>query len=141
SYRWFAPEVCIGQGVLSLGSDVYAYGMTVLELFTHGQPYNNIRHTMEVVIRSAKGERPACLHDGLWALLGQCWVNEPSLRPTIEQVLERLVRGHWRTSPSIFTLRPASGRHYRNGGQKCVVSITIAFTSSNSAQFLARRML
>ncbi|KAJ6510007.1 kinase-like domain-containing protein [Mycena vitilis] len=99
SYRWFAPEVCIGQGVLSLRSDVYAYGMTVLELFTHQQPYNSIKHTTEVVIRSAKGEHPQRptdpkvikrgLNDELWLLLGLCWVNEPSARPTIQDVLSR----------------------------------------------------
>ncbi|KAJ7904313.1 kinase-like domain-containing protein [Mycena olivaceomarginata] len=80
SYRWFAPEVCIGQGVLSLSSDVYAYGMTILEIFTHEQPYNNIKHTTEVVIRSAKGEHPPRpadpkvlargLDDKVWELLG-----------------------------------------------------------------------
>ncbi|KAJ7937244.1 kinase-like domain-containing protein [Mycena leptocephala] len=97
SYRWFAPEVCIGQGVLSLSSDVYAYGMTVLEMFTHEQPYNNIKHTTEVVIRSAKGEQPPRptdhkalkrgLNDDVWMLLGLCWVTEPTQRPTIQQVL------------------------------------------------------
>ncbi|KAJ7086680.1 kinase-like domain-containing protein [Mycena epipterygia] len=102
SYRWFAPEVCIGQGVLSLSSDVYAYGMCCLEesfvLLTHEQPYNNIKHTTEVVIRSAKGEQPLRptsprvvergLNDHLWSMLCCCWVNDPSQRPTIPQVLE-----------------------------------------------------
>ncbi|KAJ7852519.1 kinase-like domain-containing protein, partial [Mycena olivaceomarginata] len=97
SYRWFAPEVCLGQGVLSLRSDVYAYGMTVLEILTHEQPYNNIKHTTEVVIRSAKGEHPPRprdvrvvqrgLDDNVWALLGLCWATEPSQRPTIQEVL------------------------------------------------------
>ncbi|KAJ7431319.1 kinase-like domain-containing protein [Mycena galericulata] len=98
SYRWFAPEVCIGQGVLSLSSDVYAYGMTVLELITHEQPYNYVKHTTEVVIRSSSGERPSRptsprvvergLDDHLWSLLCRCWVNDPSQRPTIQEVLE-----------------------------------------------------
>ncbi|KAJ6599272.1 kinase-like domain-containing protein [Mycena vulgaris] len=99
SYRWFAPEVCIGQGVLSLSSDVYAYGMTVLELLTHEQPYNSIKHTTEVVIRSAKGEQPERpmapprvlergLDDNVWSLLCRCWVTVPSQRPSIREVLE-----------------------------------------------------
>ncbi|KAJ7638623.1 kinase-like domain-containing protein [Roridomyces roridus] len=98
SYRWFAPEVCIGQGVLSLGSDVYAYGMTVLEIITHEQPYNNIKHTTEVVIKSAQGvlpPRPVAPHilargldDNLWSLLRRCWAQEPSDRPRIQEVLE-----------------------------------------------------
>ncbi|KAJ6629198.1 kinase-like domain-containing protein [Mycena sp. CBHHK59/15] len=100
SFRWFAPEVCIGQGVLSLSSDVYAYGMTVLELLTHEQPYNNIKHTTEVVIRSAQGQQPLRptsprvlergLDDHLWSLMCQCWANQPSQRPTIQQILETL---------------------------------------------------
>ncbi|KAF7313656.1 TKL/TKL-ccin protein kinase [Mycena chlorophos] len=100
SYRWFAPEVCIGQGALSLSSDIYAYGMTVLELFTHLQPFNEIKHTTEVVIRSSQGKQPTRptdppvlargLDDSLWVLLQQCWANPPSERPTIGQVLAAL---------------------------------------------------
>ncbi|KAF8207497.1 kinase-like protein [Mycena galopus ATCC 62051] len=98
AYRWCAPEICDGQGVLSPSSDVYAYGMTVLEIFTHEQPYNNIKNTTEVVIRSAKGERPLRptnanvtkrgLDNEMWALLHLCWDPEPNQRPTIQKVLE-----------------------------------------------------
>jgi len=97
SYRWFAPEVCVGQGVLSISSDVYAYAMTVLELITHQQPYRNIKHTTEVVIRSSRGEHPPRptdpsiiargLDTPLWSLLNLCWATESSKRPSIQQVL------------------------------------------------------
>ncbi|KAJ7918178.1 kinase-like protein [Mycena leptocephala] len=98
SYRWFAPEVCIGQGVLSLASDIYSYGMTVLELFTHQQPYSQIKHTTEVVIRSAKGEHPLRpiqpqvlergLGDNAWAILKfSCWSLEPTERPNFHDLL------------------------------------------------------
>ncbi|KAJ7179314.1 kinase-like domain-containing protein [Mycena filopes] len=97
SYRWFAPEVCIGQGVLSMSSDVYAWAMTILEILTHEQPFNNIKHTTEVVIRSAKGEHPPRptseavlkrgLTDDMWTLLNHCWHSEPLKRPTIGEVL------------------------------------------------------
>lgn len=97
SYRWFAPEVCVGQGVLSTYSDIYAYGMTVLELLTHKQPYREIKHTTEVVIKSSCGaypNRPTELHiierglnDALWGLLIFCWARTPTARPTIQSVL------------------------------------------------------
>ncbi|KAF9076713.1 kinase-like domain-containing protein [Rhodocollybia butyracea] len=119
SYRWFAPEVCKGQGVLSASSDIYALGMTILEvncqmlilllyltkfgfiqIFTHQQPYQNIKHTTEVVIRREKGELPERpreprvmqrgLDDKLWALLEDCWRTLPVDRPKIEEIIERM---------------------------------------------------
>lgn len=39
SYRWFAPELCIGQGVLSISSDIYAFAMTILEVCRSCQIY------------------------------------------------------------------------------------------------------
>jgi serine/threonine protein kinase len=32
SYRWFAPELLDSTGSLSTSSDIYSYGMTVLEV-------------------------------------------------------------------------------------------------------------
>jgi hypothetical protein len=32
SYRWFAPELCLSAGSLSIQSDIYSFGMTVLEV-------------------------------------------------------------------------------------------------------------
>ena len=32
SQRFFAPELCSANGVLSVRSDIFAYGMTVLEV-------------------------------------------------------------------------------------------------------------
>ncbi|KAF8178966.1 kinase-like domain-containing protein [Mycena galopus ATCC 62051] len=120
AYRWCAPEICIGQGVFTLGSDVYAYGMTVLEIFTHEQPYNNIKNTTEVVIRSAKGEHPPQptdpkvvrrgLDDQMWALLSLCWITDPSLRPTIQQVLEGLETGEPIKLPSGASSSEADSR-------------------------------
>ncbi|KAJ7831518.1 kinase-like domain-containing protein, partial [Mycena olivaceomarginata] len=100
SLRHFAHEMCIIGGVMSLCSDVCAYGRTVLELLTHEQPFNQIKHATEVAIRSAKGEQPPRptelrvvergLDDALWGLLSRCWTNEPSQRPTIQEVLDML---------------------------------------------------
>ena len=31
-FWWFSPELCVGEGVLSVSSDIYAYAMTMLEV-------------------------------------------------------------------------------------------------------------
>lgn len=97
SYRWFAPEVCVGQGVLSISSDVYAFAMTALELLTHQQPFANVKHTTEVVIRSSRGEHPLRptdarviergLDDKLWYILNVCWATDPTKRLIIQDAL------------------------------------------------------
>ncbi|KAJ6460773.1 kinase-like domain-containing protein [Mycena vitilis] len=77
-YRWFAPEVC---------------------LFTHRVPYDYIKRTSEVVIKSVQGgehpQRPTDpavinrgLNDEIWMLLNHCWASVPSERPTIQTVLD-----------------------------------------------------
>jgi len=100
SYRWFSPELCVGQGVLSISSDIYAFAMTILELITNQQPYSYIKHTTEVIIKSAQGARPRRptelhiiargLNDNLWDVMTSCWSNDPAARPFIDQVLARL---------------------------------------------------
>jgi len=119
SYRWFAPELCVGKGTLSTCCDIYAFAMTVVEvrmppiyvattltivltqLLTHEQPYAYIKQTTEVVIKSHGGERPQRpvdsvivdrgLDDALWNLLASCWVGEPRERPDIRRVLDTLL--------------------------------------------------
>ncbi|KAJ3745599.1 kinase-like domain-containing protein [Lentinula detonsa] len=100
SYRWFAPEVCKGPGVLSARSDMYALGMTILELLTHQQPYQKIKHTTEVVIRREKGELPERpleprilqrgLDDQVWGLLEDCWKTTASERPKIDEIIKKM---------------------------------------------------
>ncbi|KAG7090219.1 hypothetical protein E1B28_011820 [Marasmius oreades] len=99
-YRWFAPEVYIGEGSVSLACDIYSFGMTVLELLTHQHPYPKIKHPPEVVLNVANGRTPPRpgesrvvergLNDEMWGLLVQCWNRTPSARPSIEEVLEKL---------------------------------------------------
>ncbi|KAH8830184.1 kinase-like domain-containing protein [Flagelloscypha sp. PMI_526] len=96
SYRWFAPEVCMGKGTLSFKSDIYSFAMTILEIMSHEQPYSNIKHPPEVVIRTARGElplRPSSaraldrgLDDKLWSVLLRCWDQDINKRPTINEL-------------------------------------------------------
>ncbi|TDL26204.1 kinase-like protein [Rickenella mellea] len=103
SYRWFAPELCCGPGIISTRSDIFSFGMTILELITGEQPFSNIRRTPEVLIKMQNKERPIRpygpnapmmaargLDDNMWDLLNQCWTHEPENRPTIERILAQL---------------------------------------------------
>lgn len=73
---------------------------TVLQLITNQQPYSYIKHTTEVVIKSAQGARPRRptelhiiargLDDNLWNIMTDCWNNDPADRPSIDQVLAHL---------------------------------------------------
>ncbi|KAI5115920.1 hypothetical protein M0805_005351 [Coniferiporia weirii] len=100
SYRWFAPELCSATGILSPAADVFAYGMTVLELMTDTYPFAHIKRTPQVLIEMQHGVRPIRpvgreyvergLDDNLWNLLLRCWDADPKKRPTIYEVLESL---------------------------------------------------
>ncbi|THU97858.1 kinase-like protein [Dendrothele bispora CBS 962.96] len=98
--RWFAPEVWTDGGKLSSMSDIYSYGMTVLELFTHEKPYADIRHTPQATLLASKGtcpKRPSAaevigrgMDDNIWTLLTQCWSLRPEARPKIQAVLDEV---------------------------------------------------
>lgn len=98
SYRWAARELLVG-GKLTLKADVYAFGMTVLELMSHREPWSQVRFPFHVVSKVSNGERPPRpsdketvsrgLDDRLWELLQGCW-EEFESRPTMSEVLAKL---------------------------------------------------
>ncbi|KDQ56561.1 hypothetical protein JAAARDRAFT_132080, partial [Jaapia argillacea MUCL 33604] len=98
--RWLAPELWQGEGKFTVKADVYAWGMTVLELMTHEAPYREDIHEHNTVFKAARGEHPLQpmereviergLDDELWRFLEQCWLLDYNQRPSIERVIEVL---------------------------------------------------
>ncbi|KAI6047337.1 kinase-like domain-containing protein [Pisolithus marmoratus] len=98
SYRWAARELLVG-GNLTLKADIYAFGMTVLELMSHREPWSHVRFPFHVVSKVSDGERPPRpsdketvsrgLNDQLWELLESCW-EEFENRPTMSEILGKL---------------------------------------------------
>lgn len=96
SQRWLAPELCCDGGMLTTQSDIFAYGMTILEIMTHEVPWHNIRHTTHVIIKLSRGEIPPRpkdpaasargLDDRLWELVKSCW-SAPENRPSTRDIL------------------------------------------------------
>ncbi|KAF9230516.1 kinase-like domain-containing protein [Melanogaster broomeanus] len=58
SQRWLAPELCHDMGRLTTAADVYAFGMTILQLMTHATPWCTVRHTTQVIIKVSSGGKP-----------------------------------------------------------------------------------
>jgi len=86
--KWTAPEAIV-YGRFSIKSDVWSYGILLMELFTYGQvPYPGMhgREVIEQVERGYRMPKPASHHlpDPLYRLMLQCWEADPDKRPTFE---------------------------------------------------------
>ncbi|KAJ6556841.1 kinase-like domain-containing protein [Mycena vulgaris] len=97
SRNWMAPEMFAGSPA-RLPSDIYAFGMTLYELYTAEIPLSSVAFNdfVEVVLRM--GVRPERsdpediprLTDSLWDLAQSCWTTEPRARPTARHVHDTL---------------------------------------------------
>lgn len=94
--RWTAPEL-LDNGHASMASDVWAYGMTVLELFTREVPFSGCTNTYGVITRITSGNlppRPAAeatqfrMTDAWWDVCTSCWGHDPSSRPAMRDIVD-----------------------------------------------------
>ncbi|KZV99441.1 kinase-like protein [Exidia glandulosa HHB12029] len=97
--RFCAPELFIGlDNVSCLGgrsktqaTDIYAFGMLMLEAYTQKAPWHGLRD-YQVSYQLAKQkipERPRdcrSLNDFLWFVCRQCWMVNPSQRPPTHRI-------------------------------------------------------
>ncbi|KAJ7823031.1 kinase-like protein, partial [Mycena leptocephala] len=92
SRNWMAPELLNGSRQRP-PSDVYAFGMTVYELYTDEIPLFSVPYADLVDLVGRRGGRPERPEPGegrpipeeLWELVEQCWAADPHKRPTATQ--------------------------------------------------------
>ncbi|KAG6329145.1 hypothetical protein ID866_9944 [Astraeus odoratus] len=97
SLPWMAPEL-LDDGKISAAGDVWAFGMTVLELFTRSPPFHDCGNISSIMVRILRGppERPTqestChrMTDAWWELCSSCWRKRPSSRPAILEIMDRI---------------------------------------------------
>ncbi|KAF9648298.1 kinase-like protein [Thelephora ganbajun] len=122
--RWMAPELMHPEAfgftgkflksVPSKGTDIYAIGMTILEVLTGCRPFNDVTKTVTVICKVMNGDRPvrppSGFSDILWELTAATWaeqqVQQPQMRPSVSTVLDRLVKDVNRWEKSIIPLVP-----------------------------------
>ncbi|KAJ7470222.1 kinase-like domain-containing protein, partial [Mycena galericulata] len=93
SRNWMAPELLNGSRY-RLPSDVYAFSMTLCELYTEEIPLFSVPYAdlVDLVVRrGGRPERPELdegrpIPDELWELTEHCWVADPHKRPTATQI-------------------------------------------------------
>ena len=99
--RWMATESFFG--IFSEKTDVWAFGVTMWELFTlcKEDPYSYFTDT-ELVEDAIKGvhrqmlERPLACPKSVYKIMQQCWVIDPKGRATFRAV-EEMLQTYWYT--------------------------------------------
>ncbi|KDN33572.1 hypothetical protein RSAG8_13335, partial [Rhizoctonia solani AG-8 WAC10335] len=96
--RWQAPEILTGKTDSTREADVYALGMTMVEIYTGEQPYGST-NWYQIMIPVINGQlrppRPMRLPiddigNGVWELMQHCWETNPSERAASDRVYEWL---------------------------------------------------
>ncbi|KAH7322160.1 kinase-like domain-containing protein [Rhizoctonia solani] len=93
--RWAAPELLGETGKRSQAADIYALGMTMLEIMTQKIPYDGASDfaVITFIIQKKLPTRPedwipSSSQDGnkFWELLLSCWAHGPKRRPKANEV-------------------------------------------------------
>jgi hypothetical protein len=88
-HRYLAPEA-IKRGRFSEKTDVWAFGVTMWEVLTHGNiPYFEIPRDEDVIAHVLSGgrlQRPEGCPGPLWGIVERCWAVSPAARPTFAQL-------------------------------------------------------
>ncbi|KLO16659.1 kinase-like protein [Schizopora paradoxa] len=97
--RWMAPELLIGEEIVSPQSDVWSLGMVMLEIFTLDIPFCDLKGYPQVILTlhgQGRPTRPGIeasnrgLTDDIWALMMFCWAQSPHDRPSAVEALQML---------------------------------------------------
>ncbi|RHZ83545.1 hypothetical protein Glove_91g140 [Diversispora epigaea] len=89
---YMAPET-LSRGEYTKASDIYSFGMVMLEVLTSYPPYYNIPHDVNLVIKIREGLRPEIkceIPQFLKEIMEKCWNFEPLNRPTAKELKSQL---------------------------------------------------
>ena len=90
--RWTAPEG-ITEGMFSTKSDVWSYGILLIEIVSDGaKPYPELtkQQVRERVVEGMKHAMPENCPRGWYELMLQCWKMDASKRPSFRDIRSQI---------------------------------------------------
>ncbi|KAG8741550.1 hypothetical protein FRC10_002727 [Ceratobasidium sp. 414] len=120
SLRWMGPELHQPDEdgrppPFSIGSDIWAFGMVMLEIQTRNIPWAHLISDSAVMLGVMQGKTPpppktVTIAPALWALMQQCWKQDPSERVPMRELMARidLMKFQRDVQDPILSLEPSS---------------------------------
>ncbi|XP_054829766.1 insulin receptor-related protein [Eublepharis macularius] len=90
--RWMSPE-SLKDGIFNTHSDIWSFGVVLWEIATLAeQPYQGMSNeqVLRFVMDTGVLEKPENCPEKLHELMTWCWQQNPRLRPSFTQILERI---------------------------------------------------
>jgi len=80
---------------VTAATDVWAFGMTVLEILSGRVPFFRFSNHLAVIHFVTKGGRPTRerypgIGDDVWSLMDRCWHADPAQRPSMKVLAQDL---------------------------------------------------
>lgn len=88
--RWTAPE-CFTTHTFTTASDVFSFGVVCYEVFTNGEtPYKrmDLNNVVTFVQGGGRLDRPDACPASIHNAMAQCWLEDPTQRPTFSELCE-----------------------------------------------------
>ncbi|XP_074144023.1 tyrosine-protein kinase Blk isoform X1 [Sminthopsis crassicaudata] len=105
--KWTALEA-INFGVFSIKSDVWSFGVLLMEIITYGRiPYPGMTNP-EVIRHLERGYRMPCpdmCPVELYSIISKCWRSRPEERPTFEY-LQSVLEDFYTATEQQYELQP-----------------------------------
>ncbi|KAF5358882.1 hypothetical protein D9757_012305 [Collybiopsis confluens] len=119
--RWLAPEYLASEIPNRPSRDIYAFGCTVLEIFTQKPPFSDRKNEIALLSYVMNGGRPDRpqddrYSDALWGITTLCWAQNIEERPSADQIHECL-NGKIDAFEQIVRLNPGDAKALQRLGR------------------------